>query len=193
MKKSLLLLITILLVASGVNDAFGKRKKKKSITNKEVALDIPLSGAEFQTDENFWRAVQSGSSNDFSMAQKIAEQNCRQQLATSIQADIKSVVETYCRDLKNVGRNEVAQMYEELTRTVIKQQLTGITQAGQEAFRQQDGQIRFHICLQLSKKHMEEKIMNKLEEEQDLRLEFDRERFKKVFDEELAKFGDEQK
>ena len=192
MKKTLFLLLSLLLVVGSANDAFAKRKKKKSITRKEVALNIPLSDPQYQTNDDFWRAVQSGTSTDFAMAQKIAEQNCRQNLAATVQAEIKSVVENYCRNITVGERNEVESMYEELTRTVVDQQLNGITQVGQEAFRQEDGKIRFHVCLQISKRDMEQKIIEKLTEEENMRLQFDKERFKKTFNEELAKYAAEQ-
>ena len=194
MKKYLWIVLSILLVAGTVCDAQAKRRKRKrAISRNEQILDIPLSEKRYQTDSEYWRAVQSGVSEDFSIAQKIAEQNCRQQLGTMVQSQIKSVIENYCRDAKVDNRSETERLYEELTRTIVNQQLNGITQAGQEAYRQEDGKIRFHICLQVSKKEMVQELVDHLEKKHDARLKFDKDRFQKTFLEEVSRSEEEER
>ncbi len=67
-------------------------KSSKNITDVEgsTKVEIPLSGKEYQTDEDYFRARQSGLSPNLSMAKKIALQNAKAELAGNIQSTVES-------------------------------------------------------------------------------------------------------
>ena len=66
-----------------------KASKSTPVTPGEIEVTIPLGGPEYQSDAEYWRAVQTGTSKDMSMAKKVAMQNARQDLAATVQAPVE--------------------------------------------------------------------------------------------------------
>ena len=162
----------------------------KSITpadNDLVNVKIPLSGKEHRSNNEYWRAVQSGKSDDMSMARKVAMQSARQELAANIVADVNSIMEIYGQNHSEKAKS----MYEEVGTTTVKQSLRNVEVAGEECYRDQEGIYEYHICLQISKLQVMKELEDKLAQEAKLNLEFDRERFREVRDAEFQKFAEE--
>ncbi len=169
------------------------KQATKPIAEGDVELAIPLSGPEYMSDSEYWRAVQSGTSTDVAMAKKVALQNARQELAATVQHELKAVIENYGQNAAVGSNTEQEALYEELARTVVNQQMNGVEIVGEKLFRQADGKYRSHICLQMSKKAIVEKAGNLLSDDERLKLEFDKEQFKKVFDQEMEAFSSQGK
>ena len=183
--KKLFIVATVVIAAVMMSSCSASHK----LANKETEIEIPLSGPQYQSDANFWRTTQTGTSQDMAMSKKVALQNARQDLAALINSQIELVIENYGQNLavENVKINE--SLYEELGRAVVSQNLMGAQVAGEKLFKLGDGSYRYHICLQVSKQDMIAKLEEKLAEEQKIKVEFDRERFRKVFDEEMKKLS----
>ena len=155
--------------------------------NGAVNVKIPLSGKEYSSNNEYWRAKQSGKSDDMSMARKVAMQNARQELGTSIEAQLKAFMENYSQNFDDKAKAA----YEELGTTTVKQALRNIEVAGEECLQYQDGTYVYHICLQISKLQVMKELEDKLAQEAKLNLEFDRERFRELRDAEFQKFAEE--
>lgn len=189
MKKNIFVAGTVLLslLATGC----GSSKKvtgPATMTPTETEVAIPLSGPEYASNADYWRAVQMGTSKDASMAKKVAMQNARQELAAAVQHDVKSVIENYGRNAAVGSNNENEGLYQELARTVVNQQMNGVELVGEKLFRLEDGSYRYHVCLQMSKNALGDQLTDALSNEDRLKLEFDKAQFKKVFDEEMDAF-----
>lgn len=156
-------------------------------------MAIPLSGAEYRTDADFWRAVQQGVSPDMSMAKKVALQNARQELAASIKVQVKAVIDNYGKNTAVTESVEVVNMYEEQAYSVIDQTLTGASLAGEKLYRLNDGNYRYHVCIELSKQYLEEQLSKAFEDEATLKAEFDKEKFKEVYNEQMKAFMNKNK
>lgn len=191
MKK--FLFTALFIVAAVMLSSCSASRKLAKIAESETEVSIPLSGPEYSTDENYWRVTQLGSSKDMSMAKKIAMQNARQELAALVQSQIKLVIENYGQNVALDKNNTNESLYEELGRTVVVQSLVGAELAGEKMFKLGTGSYRYHVCLQMSKKALQNSLEDKLSEDEKLKVEFDRERFKKIFEEEMAKFANPQK
>lgn len=165
----------------------------RPIAQDDVEVAIPLSGPEYASNSEYWRAVQSGTSTDVSMAKKVAIQNARQELAASVQHELKAVIENYGQNATVGNNTENEALYEELARTVVSQQMNGVEIIGEKLYRQADGRYRSHICLQMSKTAVVEKAADVLTDDERLKLEFDKEQFKKTFDAEMEAFRTQRK
>lgn len=154
-----------------------------------VEESVPLSGPQYRSDAAYYRAVQNGASTDRSMAQKIAMQNCRQELAANIQADLQVVMENYAKNQDTGVAAEYKSQYQELSYAVVNQQLRDVQVADEKIFRQEDGSYRFYVCLQMPKAAIEQAVEEAIVNDAKLNLEFDREQFKKVFQEQMAAFS----
>ncbi len=122
------------------------------------------------------------------MAQKIAMQNCRQELASAIQADVKTVIENYAKNQNTGVANEYKSQYQELAYTVINQRLTDVQVVDEKIYREASGEYRYYVCLQIGKKAIAEAVEESIANDAKLNLEFDREQFKKIFQEHMAAF-----
>ncbi len=191
MKKNLWFVGTLLSVLVCASCASSKKASKTTpVTTDEVEVSIPLDGPEYRTNAEYWRAVQMGTSKDVSMAKKVAMQNARQDLAATVQHDVRAVIENYGQNASTGTNTENEALYQEMSRTVINQQMNGVELVGEKLFRLADGSFRYHVCLQMSKEALGAKLSDALSNDERLKLEFDKAQFKKVFDEEMAAFAD---
>ena len=152
---------------------------------KEISM--PMSGPQYRGNSEYWRAVNSGRSSEMAMAKKVAMQNARQELAASVEVEVKSFMENYAQ---NVG-GQANSIYEELTRTTINQTLRDIEVVDEKYFQNEDGSYDCYVCLQISKVRVEKELEDKMAQEAELKLQFDRERFRKAYEEEFQKFTEE--
>lgn len=183
MKKLWMLALGVTLAAMGVSCSSSKAVIAKG--DKEIA--IPMSSPEYRSDANYWRVVQMGTSTDVTMAKKVALQNARQDLAATLQSQVSAVIENYGQNASMGAKSENETLYQELARTVVNQSLVGADLAGEKLYQTEDGSYRYHVCLQVAKASVAQQIAETLSEDERMKLEFDRERFQKIFDEEMAK------
>lgn len=125
------------------------------------------------------------------MAKKVAMQNARQDLAATVQHEVKAVIENYGQNAAVGAKNENEALYQEMARTVINQQMNGVELVGEKLFRLEDGSYRYHVCLQMSRESLGAGLSDALSNDDRLKLEFDKAQFKKVFDEEMARFAEQ--
>lgn len=187
--KKLFYFALVAIMATASVGCSSSKKATDPIAKGDKEVAIPLSGAEYRSDKKYWRAVQMGTSSDVSMAKKVAMQNARQDLAATVESQMKAVIENYGQNAAAGSKNQNEALYQELTRTVINRTLVGVELVEEKLFKTENGDYRYHVCLQISKDAMQEQLANELSENEILKLEFDRERFKKIYDEELSKFS----
>lgn len=155
---------------------------------KETEVAIPLSGKDYRSDDKFWRVVQSGVSPDMSMAKKVALQNARQEMAATIKAEVKAVIDNYGKNMAVTENIDVVNMYEEQAYTVVDQVLTGTALVGEKLFKLSDGTYRYHVCIEINREYLEQQLEKSFENDARLKAEFDKAQFKKVYDEQMKAF-----
>ncbi|MBP3550054.1 MAG: hypothetical protein J6J57_00195 [Alistipes sp.] len=187
--KKLIFSMLIVAVAASVSCSSSKKVAQAPVPGGMVEDVVPLSGPQYRGDANYYRAVQNGLSAERSMAQKIAMQNCRQELAASIQADVQTVIESYAKSQSTGMSSEVKNQYQELAYTVVNQRMTDVQVVDEKIYREASGEYRYYVCLQMPKKAIAEAVEEKLVNDAKLNLEFDREQFKKIFQEHMAAFS----
>ena len=185
MKRTLIGAIALLLAAGAVSCSSSKKASGPAAPAGMVEEAIPLSGAQYRSNAEYYRAVQNGVSTERSTAQKIAMQNCRQDLAAAIQADVKLVIENYVKNRCCRAKSQ----YQELAYTAVGQQLRDVQVVEEEVFRQDNGSFRYYVCMQLPKAALEAAIEDAIAKDAKLNLEFDRAQFKKIFEEQMAAFS----
>ena len=117
MKRTLIGAFALLLAAGAVSCSSSKKASGPAAPAGMVEEAIPLSGAQYRSNAEYYRAVQNGVSTERSTAQKIAMQNCRQDLAAAIQADVKLVIENYVKNQDTGVAAEHKSQYQELAYT----------------------------------------------------------------------------
>jgi hypothetical protein len=179
-----------LAVVAGLALSSCKPKKLTQLTGATEVV-VPLSGKEYRTDKDFFRASQSGNSPDLATAKKIALQNARTELAGNIQSTIKAVTENYTNQRTVADQQEFENVFEENARAVVNQSLNDVKIIGEKTFRETDGRITYFIALEMSKEPVVDRMADRISKDAKLQLEFDRQQFRKIFDEEMQKLEEQ--
>ena len=79
--------------------------------------------------------------------------------------------------------------YQELAYTAVNQQLRDVQIVEEKMFRQDNGSMRYYVCMQLPKAALEAAVEDAIAKDAKLNLEFDRAQFKKIFEEQMAAFA----
>lgn len=181
MKKLSYLLSTLLVLLLFTNCGGTK------VATGDVKVNVPCSGPEFRTDKGYFRAHAMGLSTDMSIAKKKAMSNARTELAGAINAKVKSVTDHYASSYQQGEQEEAKSRYQQLTRTVVEQELTGLRVICEETMRSSDGNYKVYVAVELSGEDIASKLANRIKNDEKLRIDFEYEKFKKVFNEEMSK------
>lgn len=137
MKKMMLMAGALAMLAAMTSCSSSSKAPRKPQTDM-VEQVLPLSGPQYRSDAEYYRAVQSGVSPEQSMAKKIAMQNARQEIAAAVQTDIATVMENYAKAQKLPS--QTSRSYEErvteLTYAIVKQSVSGMTLVEEKLFKE---------------------------------------------------------
>lgn len=183
MKKILLIACCAALTCASCSSS--KKASKSQVPAGMVEEVIPLSGPQYRSDAEYYRAVQNGVSTERSMAQKIAMQNARQELAAAVKADLAQVTENYARSQHMEANKGYQSQMTEMAYTVVDQQLANVGVVAEKLYRETDGSFRYYVCLEMSKDALANQLSNALDSAQSAELEFNKEEFRKIFKEQL--------
>ena len=193
MKKVSLVTRSIVMVGAVVFTAMCavsgcKGSKKVPVTKGATEVSVPLSGKEYRTDKDFFRATQSGKSPDLATAKKIALQNAKTELAGNIQSTMKAVVDNYTNQRTVGDKQEFENKFEEYSRTVINQTLNDVKIMDEKVFRETDGKYTCYIAIETSKEPVVRNVSDRISKDAKLQLDFDQYKFRQEFDKEMEKF-----
>jgi hypothetical protein len=183
-------LIAVMAVLTGA--AVTSCKSAKSVQSDSTEVTVPLSGAEYRTDKDYFRASQSGKSPDLATAKKIALQNAKAELAGNIQSLIKAVTENYTNQRTVADKQEFENKFEENARAVVSQKLNDVKIIGDKVFKEKDGKYTYYVAIEMSKEPIVNSFADRISKDAKLQLDFDKHQFQKVFDEEMQKFEAQQ-
>ncbi len=185
MKKYLMLLCAAVAVASLVTSC-GSSRRATAISEGEREVNLIFNGPQYRTDKEYFRDSGIGVSKDIANAKKIAVQNVRQAIAAMVQSAVEVVVDNYAAT-QSADASDVIDGtdLEELGRTVVNTQLSGLEIVEEKAFSQADGTFRYHVCMQLSKDNISRAMSRAIDEDAHTRLRKDKEAFRAYFDENI--------
>jgi hypothetical protein len=150
-------------------------------------ITVPLSGKEYQTSRKFFRAKSVGKSPDMATAKKIALNNAKAELSGMISSIIKSVTDNYTNQRSVANVQDFENKFENLTREVVYQQLTNVSIIGEKVFRSKAGIVEYWTAVEVLKDDIMNGITNKVSQNQQLRLDYDKEKFEGVLNAEMEK------
>lgn len=177
-------------IASMVLITFFGCKSAKDISkvNEMTEIEIPLSGKDYESDKDHFRAKQVGESPDLSTAKKIAQQNAKTEMAGNIEAFIKRVTDQYTNQRTIQDKKAFKSKFDELAREVVNQKLVDVRVIGEKLYRKKSGVYQYWIAVEANK----ETILNGLEkgvsEDAKLQLDFDKSQYEEIFNKEMEKF-----
>lgn len=162
------------------------------VQEDEEIINIPCSGPEFFTDDEAFRANAFGESIDMNTAKRKAQSNAKAQLASDIESVMKLVGDNYVMSRELNNREEVLERFEENARTVVNQTLRGVRQICEVSTRvnQEGGQdmYRYYIAIELTAENLAESYYQSLSQDEVVRIDYNYERFKETFEEEMENY-----
>lgn len=184
--KKVLILCVIALAAVGCKS---KKNQAQPINQNDVEVIVPCTGVGFYSDGNAFRASGEGFSNSMTTAKDKALQVARTRLATEIESTLKAVIDNYASSYEMGMDEESKSKYEGLSRTVVSRELRGVITICEKMMKTPEGAFRAYICIELVGDKMLEGINNSVKNDDKLRIDYEYEKFKKTFEEEMNKLG----
>lgn len=173
-----------------------KSKKPVSVAKQEGLIEVstPFDSKEYRSDEDNFRSKQSGKSPDLATAKKIAYQNARAEMAGNINATVKRVTDQYTNQRTVGNTQDFENKFEELSREVVNLEMSNVKELGQKTFQDpSDKSYVVWIALEANKKSVFDKIDAKISSDDKLKLDYDKQKFQQIFDDEMKKMAAEGK
>lgn len=185
MKRSLFLALSI----AGTTALLCSCSKKPvdKLPNNEREVIIPCSGTEYFSNETAFRANAIGESRDQMISKKKALSNARAQLAASINTLVKGVTDNYVNSREFNNKEEVEERFETLNREVVEQKLQGLRTICEKQTQTEAGTYKTYIAIELSADELVSAYNERLMEDERLKIDYDYEKFKQTFEEEMSK------
>ncbi len=186
----------LLIPAIAVLTLAGCKSKKTTTVQKEtgaVEITVPFSSKEYKSDDNYFRAKQSGKSPDMATAKKIAYQNARAEMAGNINATVKRVTDQYTNQRTVGNAQEFENKFEELSREVVNLEMSNVKEMDSKLFKETDGSYTSWIAIEAEKKAVFDKIDARISSDAKLKLDYDKQKFQQIFDAEMKKLAEEGK
>lgn len=189
MKNNQIAKSILLLAVLGMFVVFNSCKSKEKIAKipGEEIIEVYCSGPEYFANAEYFRANQVGESLDQATAKKKAMSNARADMASSVETTIKGVIDNYVNSRELNNTEEVEERFESLTREVINQKLTGVKTICEKTTRTTDGKYKTYIALELAGDELMNAMNERLSNDAKLKIDYDYEKFKNTFDEEMKK------
>jgi hypothetical protein len=193
MKTKILSVINVFLLLGIVSMSMVSCKSKQKVVNTEdlgeVELIIPCSGSDYQSNSKVLRYSALGESMDQMTAKKKAMSEARAGLAASLSTLVKGVTDNYVKSGNFNNAEELMTRYEGLTREVIDQSINGSVVICEKATITKSRTYKYYVCVELGSNDIFEQINKKATSNEMLKVDYNYEKFKKTFEEEMSKLG----
>ena len=97
------------------------------------------------------------------------------------------MVEDYTSSYQNGENDESKRRFQDIARTTVLQKLNGLRTICEQTMKTPDNKYKVYIALELAGNELLEGISNSIKNDDKLRIDFEYEKFKKVFEEEMSK------
>ena len=165
----------------------GAAKKAVPAVEGEQEVSLVFNEPKYRSDKDYFRDSQSGISKDLSAAKKVAMQNTRQSIGAMVEAQVGLVVDNYTSNEQTGSDSSVGNDLEEMGRTVVNSQLSGLEIVAEKAFKLPDGSYRYHVCMQLSKDALGDALEEAIEKDAKLKLKVKKNSFRAIYEEVIRK------
>ena len=167
-------------------------KTTKVLTPKdegEVLLQTYCTGDEFKSTAKALRFSAIGESMDQMTAKKKAMSEARAGLAAAINTFVKGVTDNYVKSGNFNNKEELIKNYEGLNREVINQSLSGTIVICEKMTKTKEGTYKSYVCIELGGNEILQSINNKATSNEMLKVDYNYEKYKKTFEEEMNKIA----
>ena len=183
--KKLLFFITILTI---IFTSCKNKSELKSIPGETIILEY-CSGSEYQSDSKHFRVSSTGESRSREAAKKIARSNAEDRMARTVQVTVKSVTDNYVNSTKFNNLEEVTETFNNLARSVVDISLDEVKIICEETTKNEKGFYINYVCIEYDTDIISSKVNDGLSNGERIISEWNYERFKNTFEEEMLKLN----
>jgi len=162
---------------------------KSTGVDGDVELNIPCQGPEYNTNKEYVRANMPALSTDMGTAKSKALMAARGELATSVNTLMERVAENYNSSYQSGEQEEAKIRTTDMVRTVVRENLKDSRIICEKMMKTKDGKYRCYVAVEVSKEDILSGVNSQLMKDEKLRMDFEYEKFKKVFEEEMSKMS----
>lgn len=188
MKTSILKVLGLGVIAGMMFYSCGSSKKITPKNDGEVEIVSYCSGPEYQSNNKAFRYTGIGESMNQMTAKNMAMSQARAGLAATINTTIKTVTDNYVKSGNFNNKEELLNNYEGMTREVVNQTLSGAIVVCEKMTKTQQGNYKSYICLEYGSSEVLQNINNRATSQEILKVDYNYEKFKSTFEEEMSKF-----
>ncbi len=165
----------------------GGKKVSDGLGTKIV---IPCSDNDYPSTRTHFRGTGMGESTNLSTAKRKASTDARAALATGINSTIKAVTDRYTQDITVGNANEFAEKFEDMTRSVVNQEINNMATVCSET-RQKDGTYIVYVAVEVAKDELLNKVTQSISKDDRLRLDYDKMKFEQIFNQEMENLANQ--
>ncbi|MDY0253027.1 MAG: hypothetical protein RBR30_01320 [Tenuifilaceae bacterium] len=180
-------LFAIVVIAGAFTLASCGKKTSDGLGKK---IEIPCSGSNYAADRSHFRGTGVGESTNLSTAKRKASVDARAALATGINSTIKAVTDRYTQDITVGDANEFAEKFEDMTRSVVNQELNNMSVICEET-RQLEGKYVVYMAVEIAKDELLNNVNNSISKDDRLRLDYDKMKFENIFNQEMENLANQ--
>ena len=186
----LFFMIALLTGAMVIVSCGGKRQAASPYSGMGTELVLPCSDNEFFSDRTHFRGTGMAEGTNLASTRRRANLDANASLAASVNRTIRSVSDRYTQDITVGDANEFAERFEDLTRSVVNQSLNNVSTVCSKVF-EREGRYSVYVAVEVDKDEMMNDISSRISRDDRLRLDYDRMKFERIFDEEMEKLSNE--
>lgn len=169
--------------------SYGCSSKLRRSDSKLKKIETPFDQGKYYSNKKNFRSTGEGRAKDLTVAKRIAETNARQAIASQMEVKVRSVGEQFLQNRAISNKLETTSKYEDITRTVIDEVLTNIKIIGQESYQsKRGGEYVHYVAMEMSTSEVGKRVIDEIDADQELKQDFDLEKFRKIYEEELENF-----
>lgn len=183
---SLFLLFLFFIVSCGP----GKTVVKEVKTNQENVVEVitPCVGNKFQSNDKYFRGTANGTSVNMNAAKKLALNQAMIFLATDIEIQITEVADNYLGQTTSGTNSNFRQKFQSLGKTVVDQIVrSSSTICERMTMNKETGNYTVYIARETSTESLLENINEVLSKDEEIRVNYDYEKYKETYDKVLEK------
>ncbi len=183
----------LLAVLSLITFSCGSKKKvgEKPEERGEVLIQNHCSGEKFYSTKKTFRSNAIGESADQMTARKKARSNAQSELAKTISSTMKIVGDNFIKSSEFNNKEEVTETFNEMSRTVVDQELTGAIKICEKFTRTPKGTYKCYMALELSGEKIVTKYNKRLSKNEQIKADYNYEKFKETFEKEMEKLANQ--
>jgi hypothetical protein len=160
--------------------------KSSKLPKGEQFIDDPCM-KDGKSSSDYFRANATGESMDQNTSYDLAYASCTERLASSMNQKIERMTDKYSEDNKVGNGEDFKQKFQNLSRTVVTQSLIGVSVTCNKTVKTQEGKYKTYLAVELSATDLLNKYHQAISKDEQLKLDYDYEKFKKEFEKEMNK------